>query len=63
MDINIFTPLAESGDCLCVYSHSLLIKLVSDASWHVFKDSDTAWHQLQLVILVLYDQLHTCIHT
>lgn len=48
---------------VCVNSHSLLIKLVSDASWHVFKDSDTAWHQLQLVILFLYDQLHTYQHT
>ena len=45
--------------CQCVHSHSLLIKLISDASWHVFEDADAAWYQLQLVILFLYDQLQT----
>lgn len=42
-----------------VYSHGLLIELVSDPSRHVFEDSDTARHQLQLLILLLHDQLHT----
>lgn len=45
-----------------VYSHGLLIELVSDPSRHVFEDSDTARHQLQLLILLLHDQLHTHIH-
>lgn len=42
-----------------VYSHSLLVELIPDSSRHVFENSDAARHQLQLLILLLHDQLHT----
>lgn len=50
------------GVCVCVHSHGLLVELVPDASRHVFEDSDAARHQLQLLVLLLHDQLHTQTH-
>lgn len=50
------------GERVCAHSHGLLVQLVPDASRHVFEDSDAARHQLQLLVLLLHDQLHTQTH-